>query len=93
MIKQRIISIYGKSKTNFYSKFFLTFGMILLILFIILHFTSLSKTLEIRSQTETILAFSIILIGIGAILYFFYYQFAKLTRIAEEIENKDELDN
>jgi len=45
------------------------------------------------SKTTTpssILAFSIIFFAIGVILYFFYCQFAKLAKIADEIEKLEE---
>jgi hypothetical protein len=41
--------------------------------------------------TGTILAFSILCIGLGLISYFFSCQFAKLSKIAEEIENDESL--
>jgi len=47
------------------------------------------------SQTtypNTILAFAIILFGVSAILYFFHYQFSKLAKIADEIENEENLE-
>ena len=85
MIKKRTISLYGKSKNKFFSKCFLILGVFLLIIFIILYALSLFET-----QASTILAFSIIFLFIGVILYFFHVQFAKLAKIAEEMENEDE---
>jgi len=44
------------------------------------------------SRCESILAFSVILIAVGVILYFFNCQFGKLAKIAEEIENGKDLE-
>ncbi len=42
-------------------------------------------------MTGTILAFSILFVGLGLISYFFSCQFAKLSKIAEEVENDESL--
>lgn len=39
---------------------------------------------------DSIIAFSIVFLGVGIILYFFHIQFAKLSKIADEIENEEE---
>lgn len=39
----------------------------------------------------TILAFVILFLGLGLISYFFACQFAKLSKIAEEVENDETL--
>jgi hypothetical protein len=39
---------------------------------------------------DSLIAFSILLLGVGFILYFLHCQFAKLARMAEEIENENE---
>jgi hypothetical protein len=44
------------------------------------------------SHPNIILAFSILLIGFGIILYFFHCQFAKLAKIADEIEKSEDQD-
>jgi uncharacterized membrane protein len=74
-------------KTGFFYKFFIILGIILLLLYLLETFLrpiGLGDTV-----TGTILAFAILSIGLGAILFFFACQFAKLSDIAEEIE-KDE---
>ena len=40
---------------------------------------------------DSIIAFSIVFLGVGIILYFFHLQFAKLSKIADEIENEEEI--
>ena len=45
------------------------------------------------SISDSILALSIIFLGIGIILYFFYLQFKKLSKIADEIENEEDIEN
>ena len=85
MIKKRSIPIQRPSKSNLICKSFLLLGVILLIIYIILQLTS--SYLDIAN---VILAFAILLIGVGGIFYFFHCQFTKLAKIAEEIENEDE---
>jgi uncharacterized membrane protein len=64
----------------------LTIGLLLLIIYIIDSFTQI---IGINSSTlGTILAFSIILIGVGLILFFFSCLFHKLATIADEIEQE-----
>jgi hypothetical protein len=41
---------------------------------------------------ESALALAIIFLVVGIILYFFHCQFAKLSKIAEEIENGEDLE-
>jgi hypothetical protein len=55
-----------------------------------------SQTKIPNSETtypNLILAFSIILLAVGVILYFFYCQFAKLAKIADEIEKGEEIED
>jgi len=85
MIKKRTISLYGKSKITVFCKCCLALGVVFLVTFIILSILS-----AFAAQANVLLAFSILLLGIGAILYFFHYQFAKLAKIANEIENETE---
>ena len=102
MLKKRFFSAQDDFKTGFFCKITLFFGVILFLFF---SFTKLSaliigenstgftKQIYDFSQTSvpnTILAFSILLLGIGLIFYFFHCQFAKLAKIADEIE---ELEN
>lgn len=89
MVKKHIFSAHTDMKTGFFYKFFLILGCIFLILYIVevvAHPLSLSN-----DATGTILAFTILLIGLGLIAYFFSCQFAKLSKIAEEVENDEAL--
>jgi len=87
MFKKRNISVYSDLKTGFFCKFLLALGIILLIFYIIqktVHLVDISgNTLGI------ILAFAILSLGLGFILYFLSRQFAKLAKIAEEIEKEN----
>jgi len=85
MMKQHTISLYGFSKTKFFSQLFIVIGIILLILSII--FTALSL---FSNETGIIFAFSILFLGGSAILYFFHRQFHKLSQIAEELEREED---
>ena len=84
MFKKRNISVYSDLKTGFFCKFFVILGAILLISYII------QKTIPLVVLGENtlgiILAFAILSLGLGFILYFLSRQFAKLAKIAEEIE-------
>ena len=104
MFKKRYHSVYGNSKLGIFCKLFLYLGVFLILIFIF--FTLISfflsennsgilKDLYNFSQTsypESILAFSIIFLAVGIILYFFHCQFAKLAKIAEEIEKDEEVE-
>ena len=46
-----------------------------------------------KNILEPAISFSIIFIGIGIIALFFSYQFAKLSEIAEELENEEKILN
>jgi len=87
MFKKRNISVYSDLKTGFFCKFFLILGVIFLIFYILQKTISL---VEIGENTlGIILAFAILALGLGFILYFLSCQFAKLAEIAKEIENED----
>ncbi|UCD14074.1 MAG: hypothetical protein JSW60_01275 [Thermoplasmatales archaeon] len=86
MVKNRNISAHSDLKTGFFCKFFLLFGSILLIFYIIQLIVSLID----ENLAGIILAFSILFLGLGIISYFFYCQFAKLAEIAEEVERGNE---
>jgi hypothetical protein len=89
MAKKHIFSAHTDMKTGFFCKFFLILGFIFLILYIvevIAHPLNLSN-----DMTGTFLAFTILFIGLGLIAYFFSCQFAKLSKIAEEVENDESL--
>ncbi len=87
MFKKRNISVYSDLKTGFFCKFLLILGIVLLIFYII------QKTISLVDISENtlgiILAFAILSLGLGFILYFLSRQFAKLAEIAKEIENED----
>ena len=87
MFKKRNISVYSDLKTGFFCKFLLILGIVLLIFYII------QKTISFVDISENtlgiILAFAILSLGLGFILYFLSRQFAKLAEIAKEIENED----
>jgi hypothetical protein len=101
MFKKRYFSVKNDFKTSFLCKFFIYLGITFIFIFIVLSLISYFnigknsgpiKTLydiSITSIPESILSFSIIFIAVGIILYFFNCQFAKLAKIADEIENED----
>ncbi|MCX6662992.1 MAG: hypothetical protein NTZ75_01955 [Euryarchaeota archaeon] len=87
MVKKHLFSAHNDLKTGFFCKFFLTLGCILFVVYLIetlLHLVGLSD-----GVTGAILAFAILSLGLGLILYFFSCQFAKLSKIAEEVENDE----
>ena len=89
MVKKHLFSAHNDLKTGFFCKFFLILGCILLSIYLVetlLHPVGLSE-----GVIGTILAFAILSLGLGLILYFFSCQFAKLSKIAEEVENDESL--
>jgi len=89
MGKIHLFSAHSDMKTGFFCKFFLILGCILFIVYLVelaLHPFSLSN-----NDTGIILAFAILCLGFGCILYFFSYQFAKLSEIAKEVEADESL--
>jgi len=89
MVKKHIFSAHNDLKTGFFCKFFLILGCIFIFIYvveIVAHPLNLSD-----DMTGTILAFSILFVGLGLISYFFSCQFAKLSKIAEEVENDESL--
>ena len=89
MVKKHILSAHNDLKTGFFCKFFLILGCIFIFIYvveIVAHPLNLSD-----DTTGTILAFSILFVGLGLISYFFSCQFAKLSKIAEEVENDESL--
>jgi amino acid transporter len=101
MLKKKYYSVYDDLRTGFFYKVLLYLGIILLILFILLKVFSLlfSETdvdifkylyeLSQSSIADSIIAFSIVFIGLGIILYFFFCQFKKLAKIADELEKEE----
>jgi uncharacterized metal-binding protein len=99
MIKKKYFSAYDDLKTGILYKLFILIGILFFLTFIILTFISrLAKIdnnptflkylydLSISNFPGILLSFSIILIFVGLILYFFKRQFEKLADIAYEIE-------
>ena len=105
MFKKKHFSVYDDFKTGLLYKIFLSLGLILLLIFVF--FKGLSLFLDQESTglprliydfshsgiIESIVAFSIIFLGVGIILYFFHCQFVKLAKIADEIENEEEFED
>ena len=102
MFKKRIISVHSDFKTGILFKITLFIGIILLIIFLFFAIISIAlendttgtlKELYLISQSKTpntILAFSILFIAGSIIIYFFKYQFSKLSKIADDIEKSEE---
>ena len=94
-IKKREATQYKKT-SGFLSKTAFFFGLSLLIISIVIRsfsFTDKSSdlySLSVSSIPGSIFSISIILLAVAAIMYFFEYQFAKLEKIVEEIENCEE---
>lgn len=91
MLKKRNISVYSDFKTGFLCKLVILLGSFLLIFYIF----QLTIPLDVFDENimGIILAFSILFLGVGIILYFFSCQFAKLAEIADEVEHMDESEN
>ncbi len=89
MVKKHLFSAHSDLKTGFLCKFFLILGVLLIILYLVEFF---AHPLQLSDDaTGTILAFAILFIGLGLISYFFSCQFAKLSKIADDIENDESL--
>jgi Zn-dependent protease with chaperone function len=89
MAKKHLFSAHNDFKTGVFYKFFLILGCILLIIYLVeklLHPIGLSD-----DGIGAILAFAILGLGLGFILYFFSRQFSKLSQIAEEVEQDESL--
>jgi Zn-dependent protease with chaperone function len=89
MAKKHLFSVHNDFKTGFFYKFFLILGCILFIIYFVetlLHLIGLSD-----DSIGIILAFAILSLGLGLILYFFSRQFTKLSQIAEEVEQNESL--
>jgi hypothetical protein len=87
MIKKRNISVNSDLKTGFFCKFLLILGIIFLLIYIVQAFLP-NFSIE-ENLAGIILAFSILFIGVGIILFFFHCQFSKLAQIAKEVEQED----
>jgi len=99
MFKKRYFSVYGNFKTGLLYKLCLLTGIALVIIFGFIKIAGyfgesannglLFQMYELSNSTisESIIAFSVIFIGVGIILFFFNSQLEKLAKIADEIEN------
>jgi uncharacterized membrane protein len=89
MAKKHMFSAHNDFKTGFFCKFFLVLGCIF---FIIYALETIVHPLNLHPDTTgTLLAFAILFVGLGLISYFFSCQFAKLSKIAEEVEQDESL--
>ena len=105
MFKEKHFSSHDDFRTGFLCKLSLFLGIFLLIFYVFLKVislfmgqnnTGLFQTFNDLSQSniaDSIIAFSIVFLGVGIILYFFHLQFAKLSKIADEIENEEEIED
>jgi len=103
MFEEKRFSTHNDFRTGFFGKLTLLIGLILLISYVFIKVISLfinqNKTgflqflynISQSKTSDTIIAFSIVFLGFGFILYFFHLQFAKLSKISEEIENEEEI--
>jgi len=101
MFKKKHYSVYDDLKTGFFYKLSLYLGMILLIIYILLNLGFLISNenddgllgflynLSQSGVADSIIAFSIVFLGLGIILYFFHCQFAKLAKISDELEKEE----
>jgi hypothetical protein len=89
MVKQHLFSAHNDMKTGFFYKLFLILGCVLFIIYLaetVLHPIGLTS-----NSIGTILAFAILCLGLGCVLYFFSCQFGKLSQIADDIESDESL--
>ena len=103
MLKERHFSARNDFRTGIFCKLSLFLGFFLLLFYVFLKIISLFigqnntgfiQTIYDLSQSsvaDSIIAFSIVFLGVGFILYFFHLQFVKLSKIADEIENEEEI--
>jgi len=103
MFKERRFSAHEDFRTGIFCKLSLFLGFFLLLFYVFLKIISLFigqnntgfiQTIYDLSQSsvaDSIIAFSIVFLGVGFILYFFHIQFVKLSKIADEIENEEEI--
>jgi len=79
---------YYRSRSRLTCIFLLAIGIILLALYLVQSVLSLEIFND--STAGIILAFAILFLGIGFVLYFFYCLFARLSAIADDIESGGE---
>ncbi len=98
MFKKRYFPINHNFKTGLLCKLSFASGIILLVLFVIMKIISFIGSggdgllsgiydFSISPSADAFLAFSIILIFVSIVFYFFNLQFSKLAKIAEDVEN------
>ena len=104
MFKKKYYSARYDFKTGFFYKFTLFLGVALLAIYLLtkliaitignqdVHIIRAIYEFSQSNSAEVVLAFSLILIAIGFMLYFLHCQFAKLAKIVEEIEKEGELE-
>ena len=102
MVKEKRFSAHDDFKTGFFFKLSFIIGVALLIIYLAIKATSFLISdkssgflkelynFSISSQSETILALSILLIALSIIIYAFNFQLCKLSKIADDIENNEE---
>ncbi|MEF8879157.1 MAG: hypothetical protein V5A64_02040 [Candidatus Thermoplasmatota archaeon] len=100
---KKFYSTHNDFTTGLLSKITITLGVILLILFIFLKtiafffaasnniFFSFVYGVAYSDISGSMIAFSVLLIGVGVILCFIHTQFAKLAEIASEVEKNEDL--
>ncbi len=105
MIRKKHVPMPNDFRTGFFSRLFFVVAFILLLLVLCIASIGIffsSVTIGIigfivglyhSSILDTLLAFLIITIGIGGILYFFNRQFAKLDEIAKELNEETDTQN
>jgi len=103
MFKKKNFSVYDDFKTGFFSKLSLALGVFLLLAYVFLKIASLLTgkenggffgliyDLANSGFAESVIAFSIVFLGVGFVLYFLHLQFIKLAKIADDF--KEELSN
>jgi len=103
MFKERHFSAHEDFRTGIFCKLSLFLGFFLLLFYVFLKiissfigqnvtgFIQIIYDLSQSSIADSVIAFSIVFLGVGFILYFFHLQFVKLSRIADEIENEGEI--
>ena len=88
-MKKHFFSAHSDLKTGFLCKLFIGLGIILVVLYALFHFT---KVVNLGDDVEgALLAFAILSLGLGGIMYFFACQFSKLSQIADDVEQDESL--
>ena len=105
MLKKRYFSTHHNFKTGILCKLTLFLGFLFLIIYLIFLVISLvlnnentgflKQLFDISQSTIplSLVSLAALLIFFGVLLYFFSCQFAKLEKIADEIENSEEIND